>query len=119
MANLPKFFGGAGENPHNHLKNLHNHCEVIKPGTVHIDRAKLKAFPWTLEKTAKIWFNTLTPNSIDTWQQMSSAFLKKYWSTAKEKAFEKEIVALHQEPGMSYAEYYRTWKENQDLWPTT
>ena len=78
MANLPKFLGVPGENPHNHLKELHNHCEAVKPGTVHIDRAKLKAFPWTLEGTTKIWFNTLTPNSIDTWQQMSTAFLKKF-----------------------------------------
>ncbi len=54
MANLPKFYGGAGENPYTHLKDLHNQCETIKPTAVHIDRAKLKAFPWTLEKTAKI-----------------------------------------------------------------
>ncbi len=50
---------------------------------------------------------------------MSLAFLKKYWSNAKAKAFEKEIIALHQKASMSYAEYYRKWKENQDLWPTT
>ncbi len=77
MANLPKFHGSPAENPHTHLKDLHNQCEAIKPAAVHIDRAKLKAFPWSLEGVAKVWFNSLTPSSITTWQQMSSAFFEE------------------------------------------
>ncbi len=119
MANLPKFYGSVNENPHSHLKDLHNHCETIKPTAVNIERAKLKAFPWSLEKAAKVWYDSLTPNSITTWQQMYSTFMKKFWSNSRAQNFEKEIVALKQKPGMSYAEYYLLWKKNQDLWPQT
>ncbi len=119
MANLPKFFGYASENPHTHLKDLHNHCETIKPTGVRIERAKLKVFPWTLEKAAKVWYDSLTPNSITTWHEMYSTFLKKFWSNSRAQNFEKEIVALKQKPGMSYSEYYLLWKKNQDLWPQT
>ncbi len=119
MANLPKFYGSTAENPHTHLKDLHNQCKAIKPTAVHIERAKLKAFPWSLEGTARVWFNSLTPSSITTWQQMSSTFLKKFWSISKAKTFEKDTVALHQKSGMSYAEYYKKWKETQDIWPMT
>ncbi len=119
MANLPKFFGRTAENPHTHLKDLHNQCEAIKPTAAHIERSKLKAFPWSLEGTAKVWFNNLTPNSITTWQQMSSVFLKKFGSISKAKSFEKDIVALHQKPDMSYVDYHKKWKESKDLWTMT
>ncbi len=119
MANLPKFYGRVSENPHTHLKDLHNQCEAIKPTVVNRERAKLKAFPWSLEKAAKVWYDNLTPNSITTWQQMSSTFLKKFWSNSRAQNFEKDIVALKQKPGMSYPEYYLLWKQNQDLWQKT
>ncbi len=119
IANIPKFYGSTSENPHTQLKDLHNHCDTIKPTEVNIERAKLKAFPWSLEKAAKVWYDSLTPNSITTWQQMSSAFLKKFWSNSRAQNFEKDIVALEQKPGMSYPEYYLKWKKNEDLWPQT
>ncbi len=119
IANLPKFHGGPIENPHNHLKLLTNQIETIKPPNINIDLAKLKAFPWTMEKSAQVWFDSLTPGSITTWEQMAEIFLRKYWSKDKVDNFEKEIVAFNQTKHMTYCEYYRNWIATQELWPLT
>ncbi len=119
IANFPKFHGGPSENPHNHLKSLTNQIQNIKPPDLNIDLEKLKAFPCTMENSAKVWFDSLIPGSITTWQQMAEAFLKKYWTQTKVENFEKDIVAVNQTRRMSYCEYYRNWIATQELWPLT
>ena len=42
---------------------------------------RLKLFPFTLKDKAKIWLNSLSPRSIQTWTDLKAEFLKKFFPT--------------------------------------
>jgi hypothetical protein len=76
---LPTFNGLAGEDPYTHLKEFHMICVGMKLNGVDEEQVKLKAFPFSLKGAAKIWFFSILPCSIGTWNAMKKIFLEKYF----------------------------------------
>ncbi|RDX89493.1 hypothetical protein CR513_28778, partial [Mucuna pruriens] len=52
---LPKFHGLAGEDPYKHLKEFHVVCSTMRLQGIPKDYIKMKAFPFSLDGTAKDW----------------------------------------------------------------
>jgi len=50
---LSKFHALAGEEPHKHLKEFYIVCTTMRPSEVPEEHIKLKAFPFSLQDTAK------------------------------------------------------------------
>ncbi|KAJ9170364.1 hypothetical protein P3X46_018476 [Hevea brasiliensis] len=103
---LPKFHGLVSEDPHKHLKEFHVVCSSMKPQGVSKDRIKLRAFPFSLEGTAKDWLYYLPSGSVNSWNGMKQIFLEKYFPASRAANIRKEIYGIRQYNGESLYEYW-------------
>ena len=66
---------------YNGVKDPLNHLETFKT-LMHLqgvpDEIMCRAFPTTLKGTARIWFSRLTPNSINTFKELSAQFTSHF-----------------------------------------
>src|SRR3954469_6590506 len=76
-------FSGVGDDATLHLNNFVELCDMQKYKEVEGDIVKLKLFPFSLREGAKIWFQSLPRNSIDSWGKCKDAFIGKYNPPAK------------------------------------
>nr|KAJ0222796.1 hypothetical protein LSAT_V11C200078700 [Lactuca sativa] len=67
---LPMFIGLENEDPHKFLKEFHVVCSGIKPHAITEDRIKLRAFPFSLQDSARKWLYELPFGSITTWTEL-------------------------------------------------
>ena len=80
---LPKFHGLAGEDPHKHLKEFHVVFSTMKPQDVAEEHIKLRAFPFSLQDTAKDWLYYLHPGSVTCWNDLKKLFLGKFFPASR------------------------------------
>jgi hypothetical protein len=64
-----QFSSTPNEDVTSHLNTFVELCDIQKKKDVDNDIAKLKLFPFSLRDRAKIWFNSLPRNSIDSWDK--------------------------------------------------
>src|ERR1041385_9364065 len=76
-------FSSAGDDAALHLNNFVELCDMQKYKEVEGDVINLKPFPFSLREGAKIWVQSLTRNSIDSWDKCKGAFIGKYYPPAK------------------------------------
>ncbi len=77
----------------------------MKPQRVLEDQIKLRAFPFSLEGTAKDWLYYLPFGSVNSWNEMKRIFLEKYFLTSRAANIGKEIYGIRQYNGESLYEY--------------
>src|SRR4051812_21461255 len=76
-------FSGVGDDAALHLNNLVELCDMQKYKEVEGDVVKLKLFSFSLREGAKIWFQYLLRNNIDSWDKCNDAFIGKYYPPTK------------------------------------
>src|SRR3954471_7607350 len=76
-------FSGAGDDAALHLNNFVALCDMQKYQELDGNIVKLKLFPFSLRGGAKIWFQSLPRNNIDSWDKCKDAFIGKYYPPAK------------------------------------
>ncbi|XP_068319463.1 uncharacterized protein [Pyrus communis] len=103
---LPKFHGFSTEDANKHLMEFHVVCSGMRPTNVDEEQVKLRAFPFTLEATAKEWLYNLPPGSMNTWNQVKQAFLEQYFPATKAASIRKDICAIRQQHGEPFGDYY-------------
>ena len=64
IATTCMFNGLANDDPNLHLQNFNEICDTFRYNGIPDDFVKLKLFPFSVGNDAKIWLNTLPPNSI-------------------------------------------------------
>ena len=74
-SSLPTFYGKSTEDPDTFLFEFDILCRIYN--YLH-DAQKLKLFPTTLKDSTLRWFMGLGESTIRSWNEMKSAFLKKY-----------------------------------------
>nr|GEV74357.1 DNA-directed DNA polymerase [Tanacetum cinerariifolium] len=67
-----KFHGFERDNPHTHISTFKRMTAALKYRDVPNDAIKLMFFPYSLERTARIWYEKEPPNSILTWDDLDS-----------------------------------------------
>ena len=115
IANLPKFYGLPGENPHLHITALMMHCRTMKPRAISIEDCVWKVFHLSLEKKALEWFQNL-PRFVDdpyaSWKILRRAFLDQFYPATKSSGAKKEIAAAYQDSTESFFDF---WNRYQDM----
>ncbi|XP_074289189.1 uncharacterized protein LOC141614330 [Silene latifolia] len=109
--NLPKFHGHAGDDPNCHLSEFHMMCEGAIPNGVTEDQFTLRAFPFSLQDSAKDWLFYLQPGTIRTWKDMKAAFLEKYYPDSRHNHAKKAITSPVQDASESLYEYWERFKK--------
>ena len=87
---LPIFHGKPSEDPHRHINELSQVCEINQIHNVSADVMKIKLFPATLRDRAKDWFLKLGKEST-CWTEMEEDFLRKYYYVGKTTFVRKAI----------------------------
>ncbi|RVW76607.1 hypothetical protein CK203_048711 [Vitis vinifera] len=109
---LPQFHGMENENPYTHIKDFEEVCHTLHEGNTSIELMRLKLFPFTLKDKAKLWFNSLRPQSIRSWLELQTTFLKKFFPTHCTSGLKRQItnfVALDNE------KFYACWERYMEV----
>nr|GEZ53538.1 reverse transcriptase domain-containing protein [Tanacetum cinerariifolium] len=67
-----KFHGFERDNPHTHISNFKRMTSTLKYRDVPNDAIKLMLFSYLLEGAARIWYEKEPPNSILTWDDLTT-----------------------------------------------
>ena len=90
---LPHFHGMSSEDPDSFLFEFDILCRSYN---YILDAQKLKLFPATLKESALMWFMGLGEHTIRTWEDMKSAFLKKYQEYCRTRDSLNDIFRMQQ-----------------------
>ncbi|GAB2266565.1 hypothetical protein Dimus_037902 [Dionaea muscipula] len=112
IQSLPTFNGLSQEDPYSHLSEFSSISSTLRINNFPVDAMRLILFPFSLRGQAKHWLSTLPPNSIHSWEEMSRAFLKKYFSVGKTLQYRREITTFQQQ---SDEHLFESWERFGDL----
>ncbi|KAK1429940.1 hypothetical protein QVD17_12299 [Tagetes erecta] len=83
----------------------------MKPHNVTEDQIKLRAFPFALQGSAKDWFYYLPPGSVNTWNELASLFLNRYFPEVRVSLLRKEIIEIKQEKCEALHTYWERFQK--------
>ena len=94
--------GLSGENPYTHIREFEDVCATCRDGRTSNETIHLNLFPFSLKDRAKVWLNSLPPNSITTWLDLQAEFLTKFFPLHRTQALQKKISNFAQKPNESF-----------------
>ena len=91
-----QFGGSASENASMHLHDFCEICDLQKFKNVENDIVKLKLFPFSLRGRANDWLLSLPTGSINSWDNLKEAFIKKHYPPVKILQNRNSILSFKQ-----------------------
>ncbi|KAL5554123.1 hypothetical protein UlMin_041524 [Ulmus minor] len=76
------------------------------------DAFQLRLFPYSLKDRAKVWLNSLEPNSVTSWNGLAEKFLTKYFPPTKNARMRNDITSFRQTDDESL---FEAWERFKDL----
>ena len=108
---LPSYHGMENENPYTHLQAFVEACSICLTDKVNEDIVYLKLFPFSLKDRAKHWFITLQPQSIHTWLELQSIFLKNFFTENMTHSVKQQIQNFQQKASKSFQASLERFKD--------
>nr|GFB99514.1 reverse transcriptase domain-containing protein [Tanacetum cinerariifolium] len=78
-----QFFGFEKEDPHAHIRWFNKITSTIKYKDMPETAIKLMLFPFSIDGPARIWLEKEPPRSIETWDDLVSKFINKFFPPSK------------------------------------
>lgn len=100
------------KDPNMHQLNFVAICDSYKQYHVSKDAIRLRLFPFSFNGATRHCFNSLTPNSITTCEEMPRKFIIKYFPPSRIVQFKNEITSSIQLDNVSF---YDKWERFNDL----
>ena len=91
-----QFGGSASEDASMHLHDFCEICDMQKFKNVENNIVKLKLFPFSLRGKAKEWLLSLPNASINSWDDLKEAYIKKYYPPVKILQNRNSILSFKQ-----------------------
>ncbi|GJW73752.1 reverse transcriptase domain-containing protein [Tanacetum coccineum] len=84
------------EDPHAHVRYFNKITSTMKIPNVPNTSVKLMLFPFSLEGAARIWLEKEPPWSIETWDDLVTKFINKFFPPSKTTNLRNEITRFRQ-----------------------
>ncbi|GJT83382.1 reverse transcriptase domain-containing protein [Tanacetum coccineum] len=107
-----QFFGNDKEDPHAHVRYFNKITSTMKIPNVPNTSVKLMLFPFSLEGAARIWLEKEPPRSIETWDDLVTKFINKFFPPSKTTNLRNEITRFQQKFDETF---YEAWDRSSDL----
>ncbi|GJS19568.1 reverse transcriptase domain-containing protein [Tanacetum coccineum] len=107
-----QFFGHDKEDPHAHIRYFNKITSMMKFPNVPSTSVKLMLFPFSLEEAARIWLEKEPTRSIQTWDDLVSKFINKFFPPSKTTNLRNEITRFKQRFDETF---YEAWARFNDL----
>src|SRR5436853_2458535 len=111
IQNLSQFSELPNEDPNQHITNFLELCDTVKYNGVSKDAIRLRLFSFSLRDKAKSWLESLPIGEITTWDELTDAFLQKYFPPMKSQKLRTDITSFHQFDNESLYEAWERFKE--------
>nr|GEX70128.1 hypothetical protein [Tanacetum cinerariifolium] len=105
------YHGFERENPHTHINNFKRITSTLKFRDVPNDVIKLMMFPYSLEGSARFWYDKEPPNSIFTWEDLVNKFVNQFFPPLKTTHLKNEISRFTQRFEETFGEAWERFKE--------
>ncbi|KAL4318019.1 hypothetical protein GQ457_18G015940 [Hibiscus cannabinus] len=116
MFTMLDFIGQFGGLPHEdarqHVRAFLEVCSYFHQQGVHEDVLKLKLFPYSLRDRARMWLNSASPGSLQSWADLCQSFLLRYNPPNMNAIFRNKITSFHQADDESM---YEAWDRYMEL----
>lgn len=94
------------------VTQLCSNFDSYKQYQVFKDAIRLRLFLFSLSWTGRQWFNSMTPNSITTWEEMTKKFMLKFFPPSWIVHLRIDITLfIH----LANGSFYDTWETLKDL----
>src|SRR2546430_1464037 len=107
-----QFAGLPNEDPNQHISDFIELCDTVKYSGVSQDAIRLRLFSFSLRDKAKAWLQSLAIGSITTWDELTDAFLQKYFPLMKSQKLRSDITIFYQYENESLYEAWERFKEH-------
>jgi len=110
-------FGGTPLEDSNLHPNLHlsvflKVCDTFKLNGVSNNAIRLRLFPFSLRDKARDWLHSLPSLFITTWDELTRAFLAKFFPPSKTASLRNQITNFTQKDEETL---YEAWEQFKDL----
>lgn len=103
-------FNGKG-NPEDHCKKY----ESFMTGMGHCDIMLCKVFKTYLKGPASMWYRSLRPRSIGSYEQVKRKFLRHYSHLCRRKKDTETLIHCRQRPNEELGDYLARFKEEAGM----
>jgi len=112
MVQIISQFGGLpNDDPNEHIISFLEICDTQKHNDP-MEMVRLILFSFSLKDKAKMWFNSLSKDSIATWEEMAYKFLTKYFLPSKAAKLRGDITNFYQ---FSNENIYEAWERYKGM----
>ena len=108
---LPVYQGVDYENPYSFIRDFEDFCSAFLSTRSPLHIICMVLFLFSLKENAKIWFHSLAPNSIFTWEDMHNEFLNKFFPPARTNALMRAIQNFYEKTGEPFAIVWERYKD--------
>ena len=108
---LPVYQGVDSENPYSFMRYFKDVYSAFLSTGSPLYLICMVLFPFSLKENAKIWFHSLTPNSIFTWEDMRNEFMNKFFPHARTNALMRAIQNFSEKSDEPFAIVWERYKD--------
>jgi len=112
MVQQYQFGGSPMKDPNLHLPIFLEVCDTLKLNEVSTDAICLRLFPFLVKDKARAWLHSLPSDSIHTWDELTRAFLAKFFPPCKIASLRNQITTFTQREDELL---YEAWERFKDL----
>ncbi|KAJ9159719.1 hypothetical protein P3X46_025198 [Hevea brasiliensis] len=113
MIQQTQFAGSPTEDPHYHLQCFLALCDTFKMNGVSDQGIRLRVFPFSLRDRARKWLLSQPAGTFTTWENLSQAFLARYFPPAKTAKLRLKLNTFRQKEGESLFDHNYEWSNER------
>ncbi|OMO62746.1 reverse transcriptase [Corchorus capsularis] len=117
MVQQNPFDGRPTEDPFLHITNFQEICDTVKIHNVTDEAIRLRLFPFSLRDKAKAWLNSFPPCHFKTWNELTTAFLTKYFPLERTNKLRTDITSFRQRDNETLHDAWERFKDLQRKCP--